>query len=127
MPGAVNEVVAETFFLDVIAHGAIDFPSGNHAAGRNGVLNGFHAGITPVADNSKYFAHTVGRRFADESRPGNVVINSPGGVLLCPDIEQDEVALANGSGVGGAGLVMRVPAIAVNRNDGRIVGDEVLA
>src|SRR6266446_571738 len=98
MPGAMNEVVAVSLGLDVAPRGAIYFPTGNAPSGADRIQYDLHAGIARVANNPENLTHTVRRCLAHKARPGDVVINCARSIFLRPNIEQNEVALANGRG-----------------------------
>src|SRR4029077_9584907 len=57
MSGAMNEIIAVAGLGDVPARDAIDFKSGDAAAGVDTVEYSLHAGITCVADNLEDFTH----------------------------------------------------------------------
>ena len=127
VPGAVNEIVAVAGMIDMPTHGVIHFPPRDPASGGNRILHGFHTDIARAAHNFENLALLLGRSFADETHPGNVIVHRARRVLLRPDIKQNEIALADGRRMVRARLVVRVAAIGVHRHDGRIVGHEVLA
>src|ERR1700730_15662812 len=98
MPSAMNEVIAVSLCLDVAPSGTIDFPTGTAAAGADRIQPDLHTGIACVANNPKNLAHAVRRRLAHKARPGDVVINCARSIFLRPNIEQNEVDLANRRG-----------------------------
>ncbi len=107
VPGPMNEVIAEARLLDVISRRPVHFPSTHYAPTSNAFLHRLHASVACIANHGEDFAHLIGRSLADEASPGDVVIDGPGCVFLCPNIQQNEITLANGSRVFRARLVMR--------------------
>src|SRR6266581_5111372 len=127
MPGAMNEVVAVSLCLDVAPRGAIHFPSGNAASGSDRLQYELHAGIARVANNRKNLTHAVRRCLAHKAGPGDVVIHCARSIFLRPNIEQNEVALANRGGALCVRFVMRITAVSVHRYDRWIIGHQILA
>src|SRR6201993_2557059 len=127
VPGAVNEIIAVTGFLDVIAGSPIHLPAGNTLTGIDRFEHGLDAGVSCVANDLKNFALLVRWRLANVSSPRNVVVDSPRRIFLAPDIEQDEIALADRGRAFGVGFVVRIAAVRVDGDHGRVIGDEILA
>jgi len=94
--GAVNEVISEPGVLDVRTNRAVNLPTGNGAILLDGFLNGLHTHVAGVAHGRKDLFHAVRRRFTDKASPGDVVVDRAGSVFLTPDIEQNEIAFADG-------------------------------
>src|ERR1039458_2144721 len=124
--GAVDEIVSELGLLDVVADGLIHLPSGDGLVRGDGVLRGLYADVAGLGDNFENFAMAV-RGLAHDADPGDVVINRAWFIFFAPDVEQNEVAFANGHRMRRARLVVRIAAVGVDGDDGRIVGDHVLA
>src|SRR5262249_42620658 len=121
----VNEVIAKASLLDVISCGPVNFPSTNVASVGNAFLNRSHASVARVANHGEDFAHPVGRRFAYEPGPGNVVVDRPRSISLGPDIEQNKVAFMDSGGIFSPGFVMGIAAVGVDTDDGRIVSYQI--
>jgi len=62
MSRAMYKIIAVAFLLDVVAGGAIHFPTGNAASGADCVGDGLHPSVAGVAHNLEYLAHAAGRR-----------------------------------------------------------------
>ena len=58
-----------------------------------------------------------GGSLADDADPSDVVIDGTGLIFFRPDIEENEIAFANGDGVSGAGFVVRVAAVGIDGDD----------
>jgi len=104
--GAVGKVFAETSSADHVAGGIVGLESANRAAGGEGLFDRGDGGIAGVADGLKHKLLALGRRAANDAGPRDVVVNRVGPVELAPDIDEQEVALADGRGVVGAGIVV---------------------
>src|SRR5689334_17009228 len=107
----MNEVLAIARFGDALANGIVDLPAADMLTSGYGIENELDSCIAALADDFKNFAHPVGRRWANKPRPCDVVINGVRRVLLAPDIEQNEVTLADRRGVVRVGPVVRVGAV----------------
>src|SRR5882762_3147884 len=127
MPGAMNEVVAVSLCLDVAPRGAIHLPAGNAASGADRIQYDLHAGVARVANDAKNLTHAVRRCLAHKAGPGYVVINCARSIFLRPNIEQNEVALANRRGAPRLRFVMRITAVSVHRHDRWIIRHQILA
>src|SRR6267378_1345138 len=114
-------------FLDVVSNRAVDLPACHSLAHGGGLEHSLYPRIAAVADDLEDLALFVGRCFADEAGPGDVVVDRAGRVFLCPDIEQHEVSFANWSGAFSMRFVVRIAAVGIYGHDGRVVRDEVLA
>jgi len=63
---------------------------------------------------------------AQIANPGDVVIDAAGARELSPDVEQQQIACANGRRLRGRRLIMRIAAVGADGNDGWLVrGDRV--
>src|SRR5579864_3371200 len=120
VPRAMNEVITESGFLDLLADDAVDFPSSDRLSGGNRILNLFYAGIPRVADDGEDFLHTRGWSTADESGPRNVIVDRVRCVLLCPYIEQHEIAFADWGRFLGIRSVVRIATVTIHCNHRRI-------
>src|SRR5438132_13903478 len=90
--GAMNEVIAKTGFIDEGANGTINFPAGDGAPGGNSLLHSFHADVPSLTHHIEDFPHFVRGRFANKTRPGNVVVDGLRHVLVCPYLQKDKIA-----------------------------------
>ena len=127
MSRPMNKIIAVPGFLDMPARGLVHFPSGDAASGVDCVEHRLHSGIARVAHNLKNLPHAARRHRAHESHPRYVVVHRTRRFLLAPDIKQNQVALANGHGMTGVRLVVRIARIRVGRHNRRIVGQQILA
>src|SRR5438094_5677406 len=117
----VDEVLAITSGVDVIASSAVYFPAGNRFACGDGGLHFFHSSIAPATCNLKNLPLPVRGCPANKSGPSDVVIDSTGFILLSPNVQQNEVTLSNRDRVLRVRLIMRITAVAIDRDNGRIV------
>ncbi len=126
--GAVGEGVAEAGFDDEAAGGVVGLPACDGLVGGEGFLHGFDGGVAGVADGGEDELLAVGGFAVDDAGPGDVVPDG-GGVVgeLAPDVDEDEVAGADGAGVGGGGLVVRVGGVGAGGDVGAVLPDEVRA
>src|SRR5271163_3577418 len=58
MPSAMDKVIAEARFFDVISSGPIYFPPAHVASAADAFLNHFHSGVARVANYSENFLHS---------------------------------------------------------------------
>src|SRR5437879_9582600 len=114
----MNEVFANAGVAHEGAHSAINFPSGDGAPGGNSLLHSFHADVASLTHHIEDFPHFFRGSFANKTRPGNVVVDGARRVFFRPDIQQDKIAFANPCRVSCAGLVMRVPLLALTATMG---------
>ena len=126
--GAVGEPVAEAGVADDVAGGVVGLPAGDGLVGGEGVLDGFDGGVAGVADGGEDELFALGGLAVDDAGPGDVVPDG-GGVVgeLGPDVDEDEVAFADGAGVGGGGLVVRVGGVGAGGDVGAVLPDEAFA
>src|ERR687887_1730822 len=95
MPGAVDEVLPVTGAGNVVPHRFIHLPSGNGTTFSHRRLHGLDAGIARPAYHLKNPPDTVAGRFADEPGPSDVVVDGPGRLHLSPNVQQNEISLAD--------------------------------
>src|SRR6266481_1642088 len=126
--GAVGEKVAEAGFADEVAGGVVGLPAGDGLVCGEGVLHGFDGGVAGVADGVEDELFAFGGLAVDDSGPGDVVPDG-GGLVgeLGPDVDEDEVAFADGAGVGGSGFVVGVGGVGAGADVGAVLPDEVFA
>src|SRR5580693_5693256 len=127
VPSPMNEVVAEASRLDVISRCPVHFPSTHRAATGDAFLHHFYSGVACVANHSENFLHSSRWRVAHEAGPGDVVIDGARRILLGPNVEQNEITFANGRRVFSVWFVVRIAAMGVDSDDGRIVRHQILA
>ena len=125
MPGAMNEIFSEAGLFYMSADRSIDFPSSDLTFRGDSFLHGLHSGVARLRDDLEYLAHTIRWGLAHGSRPRNIVVHSVGRILLGPDIQQDEIALTDGGRSLFLRLVMRVAAVGIHGNDGRVVRNQI--
>src|SRR6185437_16994503 len=116
MPGAMDEIITQAGFFNLIADRLVDLISGYGLSASNRFFHELRAGIASIAHRVKNFLHAVGWRLAHEPRPGDVVINGMGFIFLRPNVEQDKITFADWSGVRAAGPIMRIAAIFIYRH-----------
>ena len=130
--GAVGEEVAEAGVADDGAGGVVGLPAGDGAALGVGALDGFDGGIAGVADGVEDELLAGGGVASDDAGPGDVVPDGGGiglfgiacGGELGPDVDEDEVAGADGAGGFAGGLVMGVGGVGAGAAVGAVVGPE---
>src|SRR3989441_12526642 len=127
MPGAVDEILPEAGLLDVTAHRTVHFPAGDRPAGGHGFLHSLNAGVTRLPHDIENLTHAIGGSLPDETRPGDVVVDGAGCILLRPHVEQDKTAFADGRRIFRARLVVGITAVCIHRHDRRIFGYQVFA
>ena len=130
--GAVGEEVAEAGVADDGAGGVVGLPAGDGAALGVGALDGCDGGVAGVADGVEDELLAGGGFAADDGGPGDVVPDGGGVGLggidgvgqLGPDVDEDEVAGADGAGGFGGGLVVGVGGVGAGAAVGAVVGPE---
>src|SRR5436190_15643770 len=127
MAGAMNKIFAEAGLLDMGANCPIYFPSRDLTSSRDRILYGAYADIARLSDDPEYLADSIRRWFAYRSCPGNVVVHGARSVFLSPHIQQDEIAFADRRGTLCLRLVVRIAAMGVHRDNGRVVGNQIFA
>ena len=127
MPGAVNEIIAEAGLLNMAPGGAIDFPARDAATRVDRVQNRLHPCIARVAHNFEHLTHPTGRRASYKTHPGDVVVDRARGVLLAPNVQQNQIALADRHRAAGLRLIMRIAGIGIDRHNRRIIRQNIFA
>ncbi len=93
---------AEAGGADDVAGGVVGLPAGDGLVGGEGGLDGVDGGVAGVADGGEDELLAVGGLAVDDAGPGDVVLDGVGAVgELGPDVDEDEVAGADGAGVFG--------------------------
>src|SRR5579864_53750 len=87
MPSAVDKILSVSRFGNAFANRIVHLPAGNLLARGDRIQHKPNACVPAGANNAKDFPHRVRRRFADETGPGDVVINRLGHILLAPNIQ----------------------------------------
>src|ERR1700722_9170969 len=95
MPGTMDEIVPESCLPDMLPRRPVHFPTRNSAPTGNRVLHRLDPCIARATHHRKNLPHPLGRILAHETRPGNVIVDGPGCILLGPDVEQNEIPFAN--------------------------------
>ena len=130
--GAVGEEVAEAGVADDGAGCVVGLPAGDGTAFGVGALDGVDGGVARVADGIEDELLAVGGFAADDAGPGDVVPDGGGvGLLglagagqLGPDVDEDEVAVAQGARGLAGGLVVGVGGVGAGAAVGAMVGPE---
>src|SRR5207245_11396020 len=107
----VDEVVGEARVGSGLAAGRLALPPLAAATRRNRVLNEANSGVARGLHNGKDFGVLLRHRATQEANPGDVVIDAAGRLRLAPDVEQEQVALANRRRAVRFGLIVRVAAV----------------
>ncbi len=95
--GAVREVVGETRIADDGARGVVGLPACDESVGGEGLLDDGNGRVAGVADGREDELLAVGGLAVDDTSPGDVVPDRLGVAgELCPDVDEDEVAAADG-------------------------------
>jgi hypothetical protein len=123
--GAVGEEGGEAGVADDVAGGVVGLPAGDGTAFGVGALDDGDGGVAGVADGVEDEVLAIGGGAADDAGPGDVVPDG-GGVVgqLGPDIDEDEVTLADGAGGFGRGVVVGVGGVGAGGAVGAVVGPE---
>src|SRR5207248_1427689 len=82
-------------------------------------------GIAAIANHIEDLLVFGGNRFTDEKIPSDVVVDGMRQLLLRPHIDEQEIALLHGEIVIEVRRVMRVRAMRIDRNDGRMAGRQI--
>src|SRR5262245_5040329 len=106
MSGPVDKIIAVTLFRDEVTDHFVHLPTADFLATGKRRLYLLHTQYPGIADDLEDLHMALGGRLANETGPGDVVKAGIGDLLLAPDIEQDEVTLANRRrGFGGRSIV----------------------
>src|SRR5205807_2090928 len=119
--GAMNEVLGIARLTNGLARGLIHLPPLDAATRRNRVLNEANSGVARGLHNGKYSGVLLRHRATQEANPGDVVIDAAGRLRLAPDVEQEQVALANRRRAVRFGLIVRVAAVWSDRDHGSVL------
>ena len=108
--GAVREVCAEAGVADYIARRVVGLKALDRAVLAERGFDRGDGGIARIPRRLEDLLLARRGRAADDAGPGDVVVDAGGRVNAAPDINEDEVALADRGGALGGGLVVRVGA-----------------
>src|SRR6185437_11657925 len=126
--GAMREKFLEPGAAGDVAGGVVGLPAGDRPVGGVGLLDGGDGGVAGGADGGEDVALAFGGLAADDAGPGDVV---PDGIRavgeLGEDVDQDEVAVEDGSGAELGGFVVGVGGVGAGGTVGAVVGEEALA
>ena len=126
--GAVGEPGGEAGGGDEIAGGVVGLPAVDGDVGGVGVFDGFTGGEARVADGVEDLGFAGGGGAVEDSGPGDVVPDGLGVVgQLGPDVDEEEVAVADGAGGVGGGFVVGVGGVGAGGAVGPVVGEEAFA
>jgi hypothetical protein len=122
--GPVGEEVGEACRADDGAGGVVGLPAGDGGVGGEGLLDDGDGGVAGIADSVEDEVLAVGGFAVDDAGPGDVVPDGLGVVgELGPDVDEDEVAAADGFGGGAGGLVVGVGGVGADGDVGAVLGD----
>ncbi len=125
--GAVEERVAIAGLFDHVAGSLVNLPTLQWLLFGEGVLHAGDGGVAGLRHDLKDLFIFLGDLGADKAGPGEVAIDRSRFVELGPEIDQDEVALADDAIGTRLRLVMGVAAMRSDANDRSMVGDEIVA
>ena len=125
--GSMGELVSESGGADYGAGCVVGLKAANGAVGREGLLDGGDGGVAGGADYFKDVLLAGGGLAAYDAGPGDVIKDAGGLVETGPDVDEEEVAVADGVGLGGGGLVVGVRRVGVDADVGAIVEGEACA
>ena len=125
--GAMGKVVCKAGSADDGASRIVSFESADRAVFGEGLLDGIDGCVAGVAHGLKDELLALGGLAANDSSPGDVVINAFGVVDLAPDVDEQEVAFFDFCGAFGGRFVVRVGAVGVDADVGSVLPDKVLA
>ncbi len=72
----------------------------------------------------KIFSYCSGRLCADEAGPRQIAVHGTRLIELGPQVDEDEIAFADGTVAASSGSVVRIAAVRTDADDGRMIGDE---
>jgi len=116
--GPVDEGVAMAGALDHVAARAIDLEAAEGPSGGEGLFDQGDRCVAGLGDDLEDGGVLLGDGLADEADAGQVAVDAAGPVHLGPEVDQDEVALADLGVAAGHGLVVRVAAVGADADDG---------
>lgn len=125
---AVDEGGSVACVFDDVTGRSVEFPALEGAALVVGFSGGGDGGVTGAGDDGEDFLIFFRDGGTDEGDPGEVAVDSARAVELGPEVEEDEVALADGGIVGsGLGFEVGIAAVRADADDGRAIGGEAVA
>ena len=122
--GAVGKELGESGGLDNGAGGIVGFEAADGEVLGEGLFNGGDGSVAGVADGLKDELLPGAGLAANDAGPGDVVVDGAGLVDAAPDVDEDKVALADGGGELGGGLIVGVGAIGVDADVGAVLPDQ---
>ena len=128
----VGEEFAEAGLADDFAGGVVGLVAVEEAGGVDalfgeGALDAGDGGVAGFANGGEDLLFEGGGFAADYSGPGDVVEGAVGDVFASPDVDEEEVAVADGQAAFGGGLVVGVGAVGSDADVGSVFPDEVFA
>ena len=122
--GAMAEGSAVASPFDDIAGRSIDLPAVQHFAGGEGGADALDGGITGASHDLKDRLVLLGNLSADEAGPCQIAVDGTRFVELGPQVDEDEIAFADGTVAVGAGSVVRIAAVRADADNGRMIGNQ---
>jgi hypothetical protein len=125
--GAMGEEVGETGGTDDVSGSLIGLPASNGLVVGVGLGDGGDGGVAGVANGGEDELLALGGLAVHHAGPGDVVEDGVGlGGELAPDIDEDEVAGADGAGGFGRGLVVGVGGVGADGDVGAMLPGEAV-
>ncbi len=121
--GTVDEGVAEARLADEFAGGVVHLEA-PHGLVREAAAHQVPGGVAAAGHDVENLLLAVGGRGVADADPGDVRVDARGRLLLGPQVDEQEIALADGRGAVRPGLVMRIGAVGVDAHDGVRLGPQ---
>ena len=111
--GAMIKIFCVAGFFDDGAGGVVDLPALQRLAGGDAGEDEIDGGVAGGFDDAENFGEFFGDFSAEIADPGDVVVDAAGFGLLGEDVEEEEVAFANGRGGFARRAVMWIAGVGV--------------
>jgi hypothetical protein len=125
--GAVGEPTGVSGVADDGAGGVVGLVAGDGRVSDVGCLDGRDGGVAGAANGGEDGLFALGGFAVHDAGPCDVVVDGAGLRELGPEVDEDEVSAADGAGVFGGGLVVRVGGVGTAGDVGAVFPDEAFA
>ena len=125
MPCTVDEVLAVARPGDRLSRFLVDLPAIQHFVGRIPLLRRLDRSIAAVSDNVEDLLMLGRNGFADEERPGNVVVDRMRQPAFGPHVHEQEISLSHRQIVIRMRSIVRIRAVRIDGDDGRMPGSQI--
>ena len=127
MARAVDEVLAVARPGDRLSRFLVDLPAIQDFVGRIPLLRRLDRSIAAVSDNVEDLLMFGRNGFADEERPGNVVVDRMRQLALGPHVHEQKISLSHRQIVIRMRSIVRIRAVRIDGDDGRMPGGQIPA